>query len=1009
MNHYSHLTGSERPFPEGVPLVSKTDLDGVITYVNPLFSEFSGFTDQEMLGAKHNLLRHPDVPAVVYTELWQHLKADRPWSGILKNRCKNGDFYWVKAQIAPLREHGRMVGYMATRTRPTPEDVRQAESYFRDLRERRSQHKSGTKFNFFRRLRVWQKFLTIGIAMAVPLALAIGLLAMEINEKIRDDVIEQRGLAYVVALRAPLEHLQQHRGMSSAFLNGDTSFKPRMLALEERIKADFQHLSQVEAEKGAGFTTAAPLAALTTRWQSLREQVWGMTAPDSFSNHTDLISALLKLIRHVEDGSGLVLNSQLDIYYLMDVVVNRIPPLTESMGQSRAKGSGAAAKRVFLPGQREQIISLLADTKVNAKAMTEGLAIAVGYNSHLKESIEGRIRVFDERIATFQALVEQGLLGADGITVNAKEVFDSATTAITAAFDIFDSATPALVELLDIRFNTLATRLYGTLGTVALFLLVAILIGLVLARAITRPLSKAAEIFDRIGDGCYENDITVVHHDEIGHLLDAIKIMQVKLGFDMSEARRASDENLRIRHALDHVSTGVIITDSKMQVLYSNPAVTNLFTAIEGTLRTHLPSFDSRRLVRTNLAEIVALGGKNLDLETNSGRHSLSLAGRHFDLVANPVVNHEGVRLGSVVEWTDVTTLRQTQGEVEGMVRAADAGDLGQRLELAGKEGFFYTLAEALNRLLNTVEDAVTSTVRALESMAKGDFTARIDNNYDGAFARIRDHLNETTHQLGVLVGSIRTSAQSIESASQEIATGNADLSRRTEQQAASLEETGATMEELTSTVKQNAANAEQANQFAQGAREVAERGGELMGEVVSTMGSITESSAKIADIITVIDGIAFQTNILALNAAVEAARAGEQGLGFSVVATEVRNLAQRSATAAREIKGLIGTSSIQVSNGSRLVEQAGQAMNEIVQAVKRVTDLMAEISAASKEQSEGIEQVNQAVSQMDEATQQNAALVEEATAAAEGLTEQAQELRMAVDVFHLDPSMAEE
>ncbi|HKB52491.1 MAG TPA: methyl-accepting chemotaxis protein, partial [Ramlibacter sp.] len=243
--------------------------------------------------------------------------------------------------------------------------------------------------------------------------------------------------------------------------------------------------------------------------------------------------------------------------------------------------------------------------------------------------------------------------------------------------------------------------------------------------------------------------------------------------------------------------------------------------------------------------------------------------------------------------------------------------------------------------------------------------------------------------------------------ASGQIASGNQDLSQRTEEQASSLEETAASMEELTGTVKQNADNARQANQLAQSASAVAEQGGAVVGEVVTTMDAINTASKKIVDIISVIDGIAFQTNILALNAAVEAARAGEQGRGFAVVATEVRNLAQRSAAAAKEIKGLIDDSVGKVSTGTELVSRAGQTMDEVVSSIKRVTDIMGEIAAASQEQTRGIEQVNQAITQMDQVTQQNAALVEEASAAAQSMREQAGSLVEAVSVFKLAGSPA--
>ncbi len=292
--------------------------------------------------------------------------------------------------------------------------------------------------------------------------------------------------------------------------------------------------------------------------------------------------------------------------------------------------------------------------------------------------------------------------------------------------------------------------------------------------------------------------------------------------------------------------------------------------------------------------------------------------------------------------------------------------------------------------------------VQLAQTVAKGDLTGRIEVTSQDETGQLLQALKEMNESLLRTVTQVRQGTEMIATASGQIASGNQDLSSRTEEQASSLEETASSMEQLTSTVRQNADNARQANQLAITASEVAVKGGEVVSQVVDTMGSISESSKKMADIIGVIDGIAFQTNILALNAAVEAARAGEQGRGFAVVATEVRNLAQRSAAAAREIKGLIDDSVDKVAVGGKLVEQAGQTMNEVVSSIKRVYDIMGEITAASAEQSDGIEQVNQAITQMDTVTQQNAALVEEAAAAAESMQDQAAKLADLVSVFKL-------
>ncbi|MFO0775884.1 MAG: methyl-accepting chemotaxis protein [Nitrospiraceae bacterium] len=301
------------------------------------------------------------------------------------------------------------------------------------------------------------------------------------------------------------------------------------------------------------------------------------------------------------------------------------------------------------------------------------------------------------------------------------------------------------------------------------------------------------------------------------------------------------------------------------------------------------------------------------------------------------------------------------------------------------------------------MERLVTETQTVLGRLSENDLTLAMHGQYSGALDTIKTSINAVVHNLTATISTVKDAVENVAAAAQQITKGNEDLAQRTSQQAGALEETSASMEEMTSTVKQNADNAKQANQLAIAARDVADKGGSITTRAVSAMEEINKSSKKIADIITVIDEIAFQTNLLALNAAVEAARAGEHGRGFAVVATEVRNLAQRSATAAKEIKGLINESIQRVSDGSELVNQSGKTLDEIVGSVKRVTDIIAEIAAASQEQAQGIDQVNKAISQMDEGTQQNAALVEETTSASQSMTEQAEELTRQVVAFRLN------
>jgi methyl-accepting chemotaxis protein len=349
----------------------------------------------------------------------------------------------------------------------------------------------------------------------------------------------------------------------------------------------------------------------------------------------------------------------------------------------------------------------------------------------------------------------------------------------------------------------------------------------------------------------------------------------------------------------------------------------------------------------------------------------------------------------------------QDKASNEQVERLLAANRTGRNL-LLGVVALAIVIAVATGyRVVRSVTRPLRDALRLAETVSRGDLTSRVKVRSNDEIGQLMQALQNMNDSLVRIVAEVRSGTDTIATASGEIAAGNLNLSQRTEEQAGSLQHSASSMGELTTTVRQNADNARQANQLAQSASSVAVKGGEVIGEVVSTMEAINASARKIVDIIGVIDGIAFQTNILALNAAVEAARAGEQGRGFAVVASEVRNLAQRSASAAKEIKELIGDSVDKVDAGSRLVTQAGSTMNDVVEGVKRVTDIMAEITAATLEQSAGIEQVNASIVQMDSITQQNAALVEEASAAAASLQQQAVGLAQAVSVFRLDAHAA--
>jgi methyl-accepting chemotaxis protein len=479
---------------------------------------------------------------------------------------------------------------------------------------------------------------------------------------------------------------------------------------------------------------------------------------------------------------------------------------------------------------------------------------------------------------------------------------------------------------------------------------------------------------------------------------------------DVTELRSSEIEVSRLKSAVEGAQTALMLCDENLDITYVNPAVVELLVKRENELRQVFAGFDPRNLVGTNIDRFHKNPAHQRGLLSDMSRLPATSTIRLLDLVfqvnATAIVGPDGSYMGNMVEWRDLTEQTDAEEQLESLIESAVAGDLEKRIDTSNYAGFMKGLGDKVNDMLQAVVTPIRESTRVIQALSEGDLTQQMTGEYDGEFAVLRDALNNSLTNLQSMVAEITQSASNISSGAGEISQGNADLSQRTEEQASSVEETASTMEEMTSVVKQNADNARQANQLASGARQQAEKGGEVVGNAVTAMSEINASSKKIEDIISVIDEIAFQTNLLALNAAVEAARAGEQGRGFAVVAGEVRSLAQRSAAAAKEIKGLIKDSVSKVEEGSRLVDESGQTLGEIVVASKKVSDIIAEIAAAGQEQASGIDQINKAITQLESVTQQNAALVEQAAAASESMANQSVGLQRLVGQFTIDESL---
>jgi len=672
------VTQSEVSVGPDVIIVSKTNLKGIITYCNQSFLDISGYSEAELVGKNHNIVRHPDVPEAAFQDLWDTIRAGRPWVGLVKNLAKNGDYYWVKANVTPVFQQGRIVEYMSVRRCISDKEKRAAEELYGLInRGELPAPPLMQRLNFVSRMKISQQMGMVGF---IFLLLVVTFLGMAVSQRL--DSVETRelqiaGLEYISPVRSLLQNLPQHRGMSNGFLNGDASFKPRILDKQKQIAGFITQIKQIENTHGEELDTGQKLDAILARWQALRAGIFTMQAKAAFDEHSRLISDVLELIRYVGDQSNLVVDTDIGRHYLVDMLINQIPPVSEYLGRTRGMGAGIAAKKGFGDGQRVALTNLYNTAAVLFTAMDSAVEKVYAQDEDLKEQLQNLVEESLNKRELFFTAVQNDLLGAATIQVDPKAYFTMGTNLIDANFAIFDEANKFLRVAYDDAASAEKRGAYLLISVALIALIFTVLVGIVVIRGMNRGLREALSIFRRMAEGEYFDDIDLSRKDELGDVLRGLKSMQVKLGFDVNEVKERADYASKIQTALDNVSSSVMMAGNDRNIFYMNETVKKLFQEVEADIRRDIPDFSASELLGGSIDRFhkdPSHQKKLLESLKSTYQAELKVGGRTMGITANPIFSAEGERLGSTVEWTDRTEEVAVEKEVQGIVDAALRG-----------------------------------------------------------------------------------------------------------------------------------------------------------------------------------------------------------------------------------------------------------------------------------------------------------------------------------------------
>jgi methyl-accepting chemotaxis protein len=811
--------------------------------------------------------------------------------------------------------------------------------------------------NFLRTMHLRQKFALLIAAMALPAVLVTAFYLSQSNQAVHTARNELEGARYMQSVGSLLARVTRHRTVSNALLSGDTTGRAELGRLEDYIQKQMDQLNSLDAELGGRFGTTASWRELTDQWLQIKSGAGAMTADRNLAEHDALIQDITKLMARVSKASDMDLDPDAFTDDLIIAATRHVAQAVIAFSNVNEHSTEVAVKGYLGGDDRTAIQIYLGEIQQNLDAISQQLAA--------QPDMQPVVQSAEVQLTGYRRMVQARILSAEKINVTASDVYAAGNPLVRALQILSDTSYARMEAALTQRASAEETRRNVTIAVATVALLIALLISGTIANGLRASLGRAVDVFQKIADGHYDNDIPNGGADEAGQVLAGLRTMQDKLRLQIATERAVAAENARIRQALDRVSTSVILADASQTIIYINDIGAAMFARTEREISRTLTGFAASRLLGASLDVLFAQSTEQrhlLQQMTGSQVQEVKLGDCTFRIVMSAILARDGQRIGTVMEWTERTPEVAVESQMQTMLQAVLAGDLTQRLSLDGKSGFFEVLTRSVNQLADNMAE---------------------------------------------IVATVKLAARDVYSGAEGISHGNVNLSQRTLEQSGSLEATAASVERITATVHQNAESAARASTLASSASDQAENGGGVVTQAVRAMTDINDASRRIADIIGVIDEIAFQTNLLALNAAVEAARAGEHGRGFAVVASEVRNLAGRSATAAREIKALIQDTARKVNDGSALVTRSGETLHQIVASIKTVSALVAEIAAASREQSQGIEQINRAVLQMDEFTQTNGSLVAQAAAASQTMAQRAGELNAMMERYQLNDSVS--